>query len=56
MCGKPTVPRFKPFCSARCADADLGLWLTEAYRVPGEETLPLAGAATTGQTDDDERA
>ncbi len=56
MCGKPAVQRFKPFCSARCADADLGAWLTEGYRVPGEEMLPLAGAAPTGHTDDDESA
>jgi endogenous inhibitor of DNA gyrase (YacG/DUF329 family) len=35
VCGKPTVPRFRPFCSARCADVDLGRWFTGAYRLPG---------------------
>jgi endogenous inhibitor of DNA gyrase (YacG/DUF329 family) len=25
---------FRPFCSARCADVDLGRWFTESYRVP----------------------
>lgn len=25
-----------PFCNARCKLVDLGKWLTEAYRVPGE--------------------
>jgi endogenous inhibitor of DNA gyrase (YacG/DUF329 family) len=24
-----------PFCSARCADVDLGRWLTGHYRVAG---------------------
>jgi hypothetical protein len=25
----------RPFCSPRCADVDLGRWLSEQYRVPG---------------------
>jgi endogenous inhibitor of DNA gyrase (YacG/DUF329 family) len=36
ICGKPAVQRFKPFCSARCADIDLGRWLKGSYVVPGE--------------------
>jgi uncharacterized protein len=24
----------KPFCSKRCAEIDLGRWMTETYRVP----------------------
>jgi len=36
ICRKPTVHRYRPFCSARCADIDLGRWFTEAYRIPGE--------------------
>lgn len=39
VCGRPVgaaVPaRLRPFCSARCADVDLGRWFTGAYRVPG---------------------
>jgi endogenous inhibitor of DNA gyrase (YacG/DUF329 family) len=37
VCGKPAaaVARLRPFCSARCADVDLGRWLTGQYRVPG---------------------
>lgn len=35
-CGKPAAKAFRPFCSKRCADADLGRWLTGAYVVPGE--------------------
>lgn len=36
-CGKPTVPDFRPFCSARCKTVDLGRWLGEEYRVPTDE-------------------
>jgi hypothetical protein len=36
ICGKPAAPGYRPFCSRRCADVDLGRWLTESYRVPAE--------------------
>lgn len=36
ICGKAMVARFKPFCSARCADIDLGRWLKGSYVIPGE--------------------
>ena len=36
ICGKPAGERFRPFCSARCADIDLGRWFGEAYRVPSD--------------------
>ena len=26
--------RFRPFCSPRCADIDLGRWFGEVYRAP----------------------
>ena len=35
VCGKPPVAATRPFCSARCADVDLGRWLTGQYRIPG---------------------
>ena len=37
ICGKPATARHQPFCSARCADIDLGRWLKESYRVATEE-------------------
>ena len=37
ICGKPRVEKFRPFCSKRCADIDLGRWLKEGYRVPIDE-------------------
>lgn len=37
ICGAARVPRYRPFCSARCADVDLGRWLNESYAVPVED-------------------
>ena len=37
ICGKPSVARHQPFCSARCADIDLGRWLKESYRVATDD-------------------
>lgn len=37
ICRRPTEPRYRPFCSGRCADVDLGRWFTESYRVPVAE-------------------
>jgi len=38
ICGKPTIPALRPFCSKRCADVDLGRWITGQYVVPGPDT------------------
>ncbi len=35
ICGAEHDERYRPFCSKRCADIDLGRWLGERYRVPG---------------------
>jgi endogenous inhibitor of DNA gyrase (YacG/DUF329 family) len=37
ICGKPADPKYKPFCSSRCADIDLQRWLSGRYVVPGSE-------------------
>lgn len=37
ICGRPSEPVFRPFCSRRCADVDLQRWLTEAYTLPVED-------------------
>lgn len=36
ICGKAGAEKYRPFCSRRCADIDLGRWLTEGYALPGE--------------------
>jgi endogenous inhibitor of DNA gyrase (YacG/DUF329 family) len=37
VCGAAAVAKYRPFCSKRCADVDLGRWLKGVYRVPTEE-------------------
>ena len=32
-----TDTKYRPFCSKRCADIDLGNWFNEAYRFEAEE-------------------
>jgi endogenous inhibitor of DNA gyrase (YacG/DUF329 family) len=41
-------PEWRPFCSERCKLADLGRWLSEGYRVPGEERVPDASDEDEG--------
>lgn len=42
ICGKSATEQHRPFCSARCANIDLGRWLGEKYSIPAEEdTAPL---------------
>lgn len=37
LCGKPATEKFRPFCSVRCADIDLGRWLGEKYSIQTAE-------------------
>jgi endogenous inhibitor of DNA gyrase (YacG/DUF329 family) len=37
VCGKDVAASYRPFCSKRCADIDLGRWLKEGYRIPTDE-------------------
>ncbi len=37
ICKKPTVPDYRPFCSKRCADIDLGRWLGGGYAIPSDD-------------------
>jgi hypothetical protein len=39
VCGLPSQPRFRPFCTSRCADVDLGRWFAESYRVAGDKAV-----------------
>lgn len=34
ICGKPTEPDYRPFCSRRCGDVDLNRWLSGRYAIP----------------------
>jgi hypothetical protein len=49
------VMRFRPFCSARCRDIDLGNWLDGSYAVPAVEVdddQPFDQAPEQGRRDD----
>ena len=35
ICEKETDKAYRPFCSKRCADIDLGRWLNDDYVLPG---------------------
>ena len=34
ICRRPSQERFRPFCSSRCAQRDLGHWLNDSYAIP----------------------
>jgi uncharacterized protein len=38
ICGKPAALAHRPFCSARCAQIDLGRWLKGVYRIATDES------------------
>lgn len=37
ICGQATEARYRPFCSRRCADRDLGRWLNGNYAIPSRD-------------------
>jgi len=37
ICGKETIKAYRPFCSKRCADVDLGKWFGGDYAVPSQD-------------------
>ena len=50
-CAKPAVADYRPFCSKRCADLDLGHWLNGEYRIPTDE-VPGEDVFADGGEDD----
>jgi hypothetical protein len=36
ICHNGAAEAWRPFCSRRCADIDLGRWLGGRYAIPGE--------------------
>lgn len=45
LCGKTRTMAYRPFCSRRCADVDLGRWLGGAYVIAGDAVDDDEGAA-----------
>ncbi|MEX3014746.1 DNA gyrase inhibitor YacG [Gymnodinialimonas hymeniacidonis] len=37
ICEKESAQAYRPFCSRRCADVDLGRWLNGSYAVPSTD-------------------
>ncbi|WP_102224987.1 DNA gyrase inhibitor YacG [Acidimangrovimonas sediminis] len=59
VCGKAADPKYRPFCSRRCADVDLAHWLRGDYAIPVVDEIPEEapneapdGDGATGGADD----
>lgn len=37
ICSEKSDPKFRPFCSKRCADIDLGRWMSGKYAIPSDD-------------------
>ncbi len=60
ICGRPTDPGYRPFCTRRCADVDLSRWLGGVYAIPvtgpdddedGDDTMPGRDLPPNGRHD-----
>ncbi|MEM6588674.1 MAG: DNA gyrase inhibitor YacG [Pseudomonadota bacterium] len=49
ICTKTSEPRYRPFCSKRCADIDLGKWMRGDYALASAEPLDPDEAAAALQ-------
>ncbi|MDX1780964.1 MAG: DNA gyrase inhibitor YacG [Thalassovita sp.] len=45
ICSEKTDPKFRPFCSKRCADIDLGRWMSGKYAIPSDNPEDIDEAA-----------
>jgi uncharacterized protein len=55
ICGRASEPKYRPFCSRRCADVDLGRWLTGGYAIPVEGAEDDAAEGEEGREDSPDR-
>lgn len=53
VCRKPSVQKYHPFCSPRCADIDLGRWLKGSYVIPGKDGTADENALPADDGDED---
>ncbi|MEX0301978.1 MAG: DNA gyrase inhibitor YacG [Leisingera sp.] len=44
ICGGESQKSYRPFCSKRCADIDLGKWLNGTYSVPSQDPEDIENA------------
>lgn len=52
ICTKPANPAYRPFCSRRCADIDLGRWFSESYAIPVPDAEEDSAPDRSTQTPD----
>jgi uncharacterized protein len=52
ICARKPDEKYRPFCSRRCADVDLGRWLSGSYAIPAEA---LEEEEPAPQADPDDR-
>ncbi|SMX42458.1 DNA gyrase inhibitor YacG [Maliponia aquimaris] len=45
ICSRETDPKYRPFCSRRCADVDLAKWLGGSYAIPSDDPEDMEKAA-----------
>jgi len=52
ICKEDTVQAYRPFCSRRCSDIDLGRWFSGAYAVPStdEQDADISEAESEEET------
>jgi endogenous inhibitor of DNA gyrase (YacG/DUF329 family) len=54
--GDPALAKLFPFCSERCHLVDLGRWLGEEYRIPGEAADAIGAIGAIGEQGSDDDA
>jgi len=51
ICAGASDADYRPFCSKRCADLDLGRWMLEQYRLAGEAADDVEDDGQNGETE-----
>ncbi len=51
ICQKPQSKAYRPFCSGRCADVDLGRWMSGSYAIPDTDLPSDETPRGTPETD-----
>jgi endogenous inhibitor of DNA gyrase (YacG/DUF329 family) len=44
ICSAESTPKYRPFCSRRCADVDLAKWMNGSYAVPSQDPEDIEAA------------
>ncbi len=55
ICTAESDAKYRPFCSKRCADVDLGRWLNGSYTVPSSDPEDAQDAAEQAMSELEKR-